>query len=101
MSLRAAEEAEPQPPQQQPAPPRPAPVAATGCGLSMAMGAVIPCGVVISHGDHTLGNTYIITSRGLSSLDRSGQLVSRATSAPAGAARQAGMRNVWNTHLPA
>ena len=82
MSLRAAEEAEPQPQQPQPAPPRP-PVATTGCGLSMAMGAVIPCGVVISHGDHTLGNTYIITSRGLSSLNRSGQLISRSTSAPA------------------
>ena len=82
MSLRTTEEAEPQPPQPQLAPPRPL-VASTGCGMSMAMGAVIPCGVVISHGDYTLGNTYIITSRGLSSLNRSGQLVSRATSAPA------------------
>ena len=82
MSLRATEE-EPAAPYVAPLlPPLVAPP--TGCGPSVRFdGAVIPCGIVFAHGDQTLANTYIITGRRLSSLNMSGQLVSRNRNAPA------------------
>lgn len=57
--------------------PRPGAVAAaTGCGGSPHFeGQAIPCGVLCSYGNRTLGNTFVLTSKPKGAIDKNNRLV--------------------------
>ena len=54
-------------------------LATTGCGYNAYIGAIMPCGMIVSYGDGTMEHAYIVTTKAMSTLDSAGDRLVKLT----------------------